>query len=99
MVDAAKKNGLADTTMIVAGVESRIRFVRGQRVMLSPGLAALYGVQTKVLLQAVKRNINRFPEDFAFQLTQDEFTILKSHFVTSSWGGHAMRHLPLPSKG
>ncbi|TAN78388.1 MAG: ORF6N domain-containing protein [Gallionella sp.] len=55
--------------------------------MLSNDLAELYGVQTKVLLQAVKRNINRFPEDFAFQLTQDEFTILRSQFVTSSWGG------------
>lgn len=73
--------------LIVAGIESRICCVRGQRVMLSPDLAELYGVQTKVLLQAVRRNINRFPEDFAFQLTQDEFAILRSQNVTSSWGG------------
>lgn len=87
MADADKKAGLVDTVLIVEGIESRICSVRGQRVMLSPDLAELYGVQTKVLLQAVKRNINRFPGDFAFQLTQDEFAILRSHFVTSSWGG------------
>lgn len=55
--------------------------------MLSHDLAELYEVSTKMLLQAVKRNINRFPEDFAFQLTQDEFAILRSQNVTSSWGG------------
>jgi len=82
-----KKADVADTTLIVSGVESRICSARGQRVMLSPDLAELYGVQTKVLLQAVRRNINRFPEDFAFQLTQDEFAILRSQNVTSSWGG------------
>lgn len=52
----------------------------------------MYGVETKVLNQAVKRNIKRFPEDFMFQLTMDEFQILKSQFVTSSWGG--TRKLP-----
>lgn len=50
-------------------------------------LAELYGVETKVLNQAVKRNIERFPEDFMFQLTQEEFQNLRSQFVTSSWGG------------
>jgi phage regulator Rha-like protein len=55
--------------------------------MLSPHLAALYSVQTKVLTQAVKRNINRFPIDFMFQLTHMEFENLKSQIVTSSWGG------------
>ena len=87
MADVDKKKEFADTVLIVAGIESRIFSVRGQRVMLSPDLAELYGVQTKVLLQAVKRNINRFPEDFAFQLMQDEFAILRSQNVTSSWGG------------
>ena len=55
-------------------------------------LAKLYGVETRVLNQAVKRNINRFPEDFMFQLTKDELEILKSQFVISSWGGR--RKLP-----
>ena len=55
--------------------------------MLSPHLAELYGVQPKVLIQAVKRNIKRFPEDFMFQLHDDEYKNLKSQIVTSSWGG------------
>jgi hypothetical protein len=55
--------------------------------MLDRGLAELYGVETKVLKQAVKRNINRFPSDFMFELTKDEFSNLRSQFATSSWGG------------
>jgi len=68
-------------------IEQRIFSVRGQRVMLSPHLAELYQVEPRALVQAVKRNSNRFPEDFMFQLTPHEFTILKSQFVISSWGG------------
>ena len=60
--------------------------------MLDFDLAELYEVETKILNQAVKRNIKRFPEDFMFQLMQDEFDNLKSQFVTSSWGG--TRKLP-----
>ena len=56
--------------------------------MLDADLAKLYGVETKVLLQAIKRNIDRFPSDFMFQLTNQEFIILRSQTVTSSqWGG------------
>lgn len=55
--------------------------------MLDRDLAKLYGVQTKVLLQSLRRNIHRFPEDFAFQLTDKEFSDLRSQIVTSSWGG------------
>ena len=55
--------------------------------MLSTDLAQLYGVEPRALVQAVKRNIERFPEDFMFQLTKDEFAVLKSQIVTSSWGG------------
>jgi len=55
--------------------------------MLDADLAALYGVETKILLQAVKRNLERFPKDFMFQLTNQELRILRSQFVTSSWGG------------
>src|ERR1051326_881633 len=61
--------------------------VRGERVMLAQHLADLYGVPVKVLNQAVKRNIRRFPADFVFQLKKEEFERLKSQFVTSSWGG------------
>ena len=68
-------------------VESLIFFIRGQKVMLSTHLAELYEVEPRVLNQAVKRNIMRFPEDFMFQLNGGEFTNLKSQFVTSSWGG------------
>jgi hypothetical protein len=68
-------------------IERRIFLLRGHRVMLSPHLAELYGIQVKVLVQAVKRNRLRFPKDFLFQLTEEEFQILKSQFVTSSWGG------------
>ena len=65
-------------------VVSKIAVVRGQRVMFAQDLAVLYGVETKVLMQAVRRNIDRFPEDFIFQLTNQEFTNLKSQIVTSS---------------
>ncbi len=65
-------------------VESLIRVIRGQRVMLDADLARVYGVPTKVLNQAVKRNLNRFPSDFMFQLTPEEVAHLRSQFVTSS---------------
>lgn len=65
----------------------RIVLVRGHKVMLSMDLAELYGVAPKVLVQAVKRNIERFPSDFMFQLSFQEVRDLKSQFVTSSWGG------------
>ena len=61
--------------------------LRGQRILLSTHLAELYEVQHKVLMQAVRRNRKRFPEDFMFQLSDEEFKTLKSQFVTSSWGG------------
>ena len=73
-------------------VESLIRVIRGQQVMLDRDLAELYGVETKRLNEQVKRNIERFPEDFMFQLTSNEFDNLKSQFATSSWGG--VRKLP-----
>ncbi len=68
-------------------IERKIYLIRGLKVMLSTDLAELYGVEPKVLVQAVKRNSERFPEDFMFQLTAEEFENLKSQFVTSSWGG------------
>ena len=66
-------------------IEKTIFMIRGQKVMLSSHLAELYDVEPKVLMQAVKRNIDRFPEDFMFQLTVSEFDNLKSQIVTSSW--------------
>ncbi len=73
--------------VVVESVENNIYMLRGQKVMLSTHLANLYGVEPKVLIQAVKRNIERFPKDFMFLLTDQEVTILKSQIVTSRWGG------------
>lgn len=68
-------------------IEHKIFLVRGHKVMLSSHLAKLYGVKAKALVQAVKRNIERFPEDFMFQLSYKEFETLKSQIVTSRFGG------------
>jgi hypothetical protein len=68
-------------------VRAKILILRGQRVLLDRDLAELYGVGTKVLNQAVRRNANRFPADFMFQLSAQELAILRSQIVTSSWGG------------
>ena len=67
----------------VIAIQNRIYEIRGQRVMLDFDLATLYGIETRALNQAVKRNIERFPEDFMFQLTKGEWEILKSQFVMS----------------
>jgi hypothetical protein len=71
----------------LATIDRRILFVHGHKVMLDSDLAELYGVQTKALLQAVRRNPERFPPDFAFPLKPEELANLRSQFVTSSWGG------------
>lgn len=71
-------------TVPVEVIEEKIFFIRGDKVMLDADLAKLYGVETKVLLQAVKRNSDRFPVDFMFQLTNQEVIILRSQTVTSS---------------
>jgi len=68
-------------------IENRILFLRGQKVMLSTDLAELYEVEPRILVQAVKRNSERFPEDFMFQLNLQEVRNLKSQTVISSWGG------------
>ena len=73
-------------------VMSKIYVVRDQKVMLDEDLAELYGVETKRLNEQVKRNIDRFPEDFMFGLSEQEFADLKSQNATSSWGGR--RKLP-----
>ena len=79
-------------------VESLIRVIRGQQVMLDRDLAELYGVETKYLNKQVKRNIERFPEDFMFQLTKEEFENWKSQFATSKHKYHLIAsssHCPL----
>ena len=68
-------------------IENKILLIRGQKVILDRELAYLYGVETRALNQIVSRNIERFPKDFMFQLSTEEFEILKSQIVTSSWGG------------
>ncbi len=73
-------------------IERKIYLIRGKKVMLARDLAELYGVETKTLQRAVKRNLDRFPDDFAFLLTNKEVTDLRCQIGTSSWGGQ--RYLP-----
>jgi len=73
-------------------VATKILLIRGRKVMLDKDLAELYGVSTMRLNEQVKRNLERFPEDFMFQLTKEEAVNLISHFAISSWGGN--RKLP-----
>jgi hypothetical protein len=73
-------------------IEKRILLLRGQKVILDNDLAELYNVQTKVLIQAVKRNIERFPDDFMFQLNNQEVAILRSQIVTSRFWEHLRTH-------
>lgn len=80
-------------------IAQKILVIRGQKMMLDSDLAKLYGVETRVLIQAVKRNMERFPEDFMFQLNPHEFKILKSQFVMSSWGGRRTRPYVFTEQG
>jgi hypothetical protein len=75
-------------------VERKILLLRGERVMLDADLAVLYGVETRALVQAVKRNASRFPPDFMFQLTPEEAAILRSQTVISSAGHGGRRNVP-----
>ena len=81
-----------DQLPMAADIQPMIRVIRGQQVIIDRDLALLYGVETRALNQAVKRNIERFPDDFMFQLDKEDVEILKSQNVTSSWGGD--RRLP-----
>jgi len=74
-------------------ITSKIYLIREQKVMLDSDLAELYQVQTKLLKRQVRRNIERFPDDFMFELTKDEFDNLRSQFGTSRWGGS--RYIPM----
>jgi hypothetical protein len=79
----------------VERIEKAILLIRGQKVMLGADLAALYGVETRVLVQAVKRNIERFPDDFMLQLSREEVDSLRSQIVTLKKGrGQHSKYLP-----
>lgn len=82
-----------DQVNIIDNIEPLIKVIRGQQVILDRDLARLYQVETSQLNRQVKRNIERFPEDFMFQLTKEEFENLKCQNGTSSWGGDR-RSLP-----
>ncbi len=76
-----KKNALALVDELII---NKIYYIRGHKVMLDRDLAELYGVETRVLKQAVKRNVRRFPSDFMFEMTESEFENWRSQFVTSN---------------
>lgn len=75
-------------------ISEKIYVIRGQKVMIDRDLAKLYGIETKVLKQAVRRNIGRFPSDFMFELTKEEANSLRSQFVTLKRGQH-LKYMPL----
>ena len=86
----------------VERIEPRIYLIRGQKVILDHDLADLYNVPTKTLKQAVRRNIDRFPSDFMFELTHQEFVNLRSQIVTSSlpqWGGARYKPMSFTEQG
>ncbi|MBI3602250.1 MAG: ORF6N domain-containing protein [Candidatus Omnitrophica bacterium] len=82
----------SESLVPVEVIQNKIYWIRGHKVMLDKDLAELYGVLTKNLNKAVRRNLERFPEDFTFTLTKEEFQNLRFQFGTSSWGGE--RYLP-----
>lgn len=94
MAETTRESG--SLQMLAApAIEKRILVVRGRQVMLDEDLADLYGVETRVLVQQVRRNAKRFPSDFMFQLSIEEFSDLKSQFVMSSGGHGGRRKRPL----
>jgi hypothetical protein len=90
----ASKEKQETNLTIIEGIEEKIYLIRGQKVMLDSDLAVIYGVETKILNRAVKRNLNRFPTDFMFQLTNEETKLLRCQFGTSNKGRGGRRYLP-----
>ncbi len=82
------------STLPAETIASAIHFIRGQRVLLDADLARLYGVETRILIQAVRRNPQRFPQDFMFQLTGNDLDRLRSQIVISNEGRGGRRYLP-----
>jgi len=93
LADGAGTWAAATKLLPLEAITQRIRVLREQKILLDSDLASLYGVETRRLNEQVRRNRDRFPTDFIFELTRDEFDNLKSQFATSSWGGR--RKLPL----
>ena len=87
--------------MEIQTIQSKIYEIRGQKVMLDFDLAKLYETETKILKQAVRRNLNRFPDDFMFEVTADELENLRSQIVTSSegWGGRRYKPFAFTEQG
>jgi hypothetical protein len=80
-------------------IKNQIHEIRGKKVMLDMDLAKIYEVETRVLKQAVRRNMDRFPDDFMLELTEDEMKNLTSQFVTSSWGGTRYKTFAFTEQG
>lgn len=91
------RDSMAEKVIAVAAkqIEQRIFLIRGQKVMLDRDLAELYGVDTRALKQAVRRNIERFPDDFMFELTKDELANWRSHIVISKGDKMGLRYSPM----
>lgn len=90
-----RKAAIMEKTLVAHEViADKIIFIRSKKVMLDRDLAKMYGVETKVLNQAVKRNVERFPDDFMFQLSKEEFENWKSQFVTSNADKMGLRRAP-----
>jgi hypothetical protein len=89
------KKKLKEVSVPIEKITGKIYFLRGQNVMLDRDLAELYGVETKALKQAVRRNIDRFPSDFMFKLTDTEFKNWRSQFVTSKSDKMGLRYNPM----
>lgn len=90
----ANTNNIPSEFQSIEAIASHVLSIRGQKVLMDADLAELYGVETKVLLQAVKRNLDRFPDDFMFQLDNDEWDSLRSQFVTSNKSRGGRRYAP-----
>lgn len=90
----AKRSDFDQISIPIEMIERRIYLVRAHKIMLDSDLADLYGVATKVLNQAVGRNLERFPPDFMFRLTRQEHDVLRSQFVTSKTGRGGRRYAP-----
>ncbi len=93
MTENKDENMTTEILIPTETVISKIFFIRNQKVILDTDLAKLYGVETKVLNQSIRRNLRRFPDDFMFQLTKEENTSLRSQFVTLKKGQHS-KYLP-----
>lgn len=93
-----KKKLGTGTALVPERIQQAILLLRGHKVMLDFDLAGLYGVETKVLNKAVKRNLARFPDDFMFELSEEEFAGLRFQSGTSRWGGRRYRPTPSPNR-